>query len=270
MKTTQMGSPLLSPLDFTRLAARTFAALPGIMITGIDALELHIALGDRPVQLQLNNFYEEYQATPDALTAIIQALVDTLTELPPDRMTIDPALLLDRIMPMIKPLALLNTVREGKVPMLAYRPFVGELMVTYVIDEGQSVAFVNEQHLTAWAITEEELYRHALVNLRRLPNPAQLLGTGARSLLVIASGDGYAATRLMLPELFTAFTKRLHGELVIGVPNRDFLIAWGDDDPIIFEQVAAQITEDAGSKPYPLTDQLFTIRAEQIQLYQQE
>lgn len=55
-----------------------------------------------------------------------------------------------RVMPILKPLELLLTVRERDLPMLVYRPFLGDMMITYVISEGSRLAYINEQHLDRW------------------------------------------------------------------------------------------------------------------------
>jgi hypothetical protein len=58
----------------------------------------------------------------------------------------------ERIFPMLKPINLLVFVRERNLPMLVYRPFLADLMITYVVDEARSVAYINEQHLERWGV----------------------------------------------------------------------------------------------------------------------
>lgn len=264
-----MTTDLLNPLNFSRLVARALEGEPDVVVVGINPLTLIIRIGAREVQLELDTYYEQYRSDPALLPLIGQALVETLRELPPARTVRDPALILDRLMPMLKPLALLNAVREQNVPMLAYRPFVGPLMTVYVVDEGSSAVYVNEQHLLAWKLDEPTLYRHALHNLRQRPAQFEIRGSGSRGLLTCTAQDGYAASRLLLPELFKQFERQLGGNLVIGVPNRDFLIAFSDADPEVVARLAAQIAQDHFSKPNPLTDQLLTIRGGSVHIYQE-
>jgi uncharacterized protein YtpQ (UPF0354 family) len=160
-------------------------------------------------------------------------------------------------------------VREQGLPLLAYRPLLGDLMVTYVVDEGSSVAFLNEDHLQRWGVGEPTLWTSALGNLRAKPwrpKPG-VIGEGSASLLLFSSGDGYDATRLLVPELFAEFAETIRGTLVIGVPNRDLLIAFSDDDPRIFTRVQAQVETDARVGSNPLSAQLFTYRRGQLLLY---
>jgi uncharacterized protein YtpQ (UPF0354 family) len=260
---------LLSPDEFTQAAAQQLAAAPEVEILGVDELRLELRVRGRSVTTELHNFYTLYRQAPSELAAVWAALSDGLLTLAPDRSEDDPAVLLDRVFPMLKPLTLLNTVREQNLPLLAYRPFVGELMIAYVIDEGQSVAFVNEQHLAHWKIRESQLHRRALANLRDKdwqPSPG-ILGTGASGLLIFSTRDGFDATRVVLPELFAPFAAAVPGNVIIGTPNRDFLIAFSDADAEIFSRVRMQIEVDARTQPHALSAQLMTLRNGQIQLY---
>ncbi len=262
-----MTTTILSSLDFTLAAAEALRAVPTVQLVGFDTLELYLQYEGREIQTQLNNFYDIYRAQPESLPTILAALRDTLTNLPPDRFTTDVTALLPRLLPMLKPLAMLSEVREQGVPMLVYRPFLGDLMITYVVDEGASVAYVNENHLSAWQLDAGALHTRALANLAARATPLEIVGSGARALAVSASTDGYSATRLLLPGLFAEFQAGLEGDLVIGIPNRDFLIAFGDDDPLLLERLRIQIATDATTKPYPLTALLFTIRNGTVELY---
>lgn len=259
-----------SAAEFTQAAAQALAAHPEIEILSIDELTLSLRIGGRELTSDLTSFYQLYRQSPGDLAAVHAALLDVLLDQPPDRSEDDPAVLLDRILPMLKPLALLEQVRAQKLPLLVYRPLAGDLMVCYVIDEGQSVAFINEEHLARWGVSEPQLYRRALANLRAKawqPHPGQI-GSGKGGLLIFNGRDGYDATRLLLPELFAEFAASTPGNLVIGVPNRDFLIAFSDADPRVFEKVRAQIDIDLRTQPNSLSAQLLVLREGQLQVYE--
>jgi uncharacterized protein YtpQ (UPF0354 family) len=189
--------------------------------------------------------------------------------MPPAPNDAEPEALLARVMPMVKPLTLLNEVRERGLPMLAYRPLAGDLLVAYVLNEGNSAGYLNERHMRTWNVTEAELHERALANLRAkawTPYPG-VLGAGKGALLILNSRDGYDAARVLLPELFAEFQARVPGTIVLGVPNRDFLIVFSDADRRVFAQVAAQIERDARAQPHSLTAQLFTYNDGQLVVY---
>lgn len=259
-----------STAEFTQAAAQALAAHPDIEIVSMGDLTLSLRINGRTLTSDLTSFYQVYRQAPDELAAVHAALLEALIDQPPDRTEDDPTVLLDRILPMLKPLALLEQVQAQGLPLLVYRPLIGELMVCYVIDEGQSVAFINEEHLARWGVSEPQLYRRALANLRAKawqPHPGQI-GSGKGGLLIFNGRDGYDATRLLLPELFAELAASTPGNLVIGVPNRDFLIAFSDADPHVFEKVRAQIDVDLRTQPNPLSAQLLVLREGQLQLYE--
>jgi uncharacterized protein YtpQ (UPF0354 family) len=258
-----------TPAEFGQTAAQVLAVQPGVDVLSVNDLTLDLRVAGRSVQADLHSFYRVYRDAPEQQPAIMQELVQSLTHVPPDLGETDPAGLLGRVMPMIKPLAMLNDVYERQLPMLAYRPLAADLMTAYVIDRGQSVAYINQQHLEAWGVTEATLHERALANLRAkdwMPYPG-MLGAGKGALLIFSSRDGYDATRILVSELFADFAAQLPGNLVIGVPNRDFLIAFSDADRRVFAQIKAQIDVDVRTQPHPLTTYLFTLHAQQLQVY---
>jgi uncharacterized protein YtpQ (UPF0354 family) len=225
----------------------------------------------RDVTINLDRFYQSYMHDPAQLDAIVQTIVSVVTRDVPARERSDFALLRERIFPMLKPIGLLMFVRERNLPMLVYRPFLADLIITYVIDEPQSVAYINEQHLEQWEVSEREIHDVALRNLRRRTDeraPYVMIGEDEQRLFIFNSNDGYDATRLLLTDMLAEWTKQVCGQLVIGVPNRDFLIALGDANPDIVRSVAAQIQIDAVQRDHGLTDRLFTLVDDQIREYE--
>lgn len=223
------------------------------------------------VSIDLDRFYAAYTRDPTQIDAIVQTIVSVLTREVPVRDQNDFASLRERIFPMLKPVSLLAFVRERNLPMLVYQPFLADLVITYVIDEPQSVAYINEQHLERWGVSEREIHNVALHNLRRRTNervPYLMIGEREQQLFIFNSNDGYDATRLLLTDILAEWSRRISGQLVIGIPNRDFLIALGDANPDILRSVAAQIQIDSVQRDHGLTDCLFTLVGGQIREYE--
>lgn len=261
-----------TPAAWSRTVADALHDVPGVDVIDVDDLLLDLHVRGRRVQADIATFYAAYRSAPDQQPLILQELVQSLGAVPvepPEPDSIDPQTLLGRVMPMVKPLALLNEVYERKLPMLAYRPLAGDLLLAYVIDQGDSVGYLNERHLRTWNVTEAELHQRALANLRAkawTPYPG-VLGAGKGALMIFNSRDGYDAARIVLPEMFAEFQARLPGALVIGVPNRDFLIAFSDANRRVFAQIAAQVATDAQTQAQALTAQLFTFEDGQLVVY---
>jgi len=86
-------------------------------------------------------------------------------------------------------------------------------------------------------------------------------------LFILATQDGYDATRILLSPLLERLAGRVSGELVVGIPNRDFFIAFGNANPLLVGQVGQQIKRDAQARSYPLTETLFTFRNGVLEIY---
>ncbi|MBP1467694.1 DUF1444 family protein [Candidatus Chloroploca sp. M-50] len=176
-----------------------------------------------------------------------------------------------RVYPMLKPIQLLVAIRERKLPMIVYRPFLADLMLTYVIDEQASIAYLNDDHLERWDLAEHDLHTTAIANLRQRTEEKTsytIAGEGASRLLIYNTLDGFDATRLLLANLLERHRIDFPGQMVIGIPNRDFLIAFSDADREILTNIANQIQLDAAQRDHGLTDQLFTLRGGQIREYE--
>jgi uncharacterized protein YtpQ (UPF0354 family) len=237
-----------------------------------EGLELRLRVSGADVAADLGNFYSAYLRDPGQLDVVVETFVRVMLGITPDRAS-DYDSLADRIYPMIKPLAMLVEVRERRLPMLAYREFLGELMIAYVIDEERSVAYINDDHLERWGISVQDVHARAIENLRRRTDARvkyTTVGAGDQRLFIYSSGDGYDATRLLLSDVLAGWARDLPGNLVIGIPNRDFLIAFSDANPEILRAVAAQVQADAVQRQYGLTEQLFTLDEGVVREYRWE
>ncbi len=263
---------LLAPEAFARLVATRIVEANDLELRRREGMKLTIHQSDADIGFNLETFYEDYQAQPETLEQLIEHILASLRQLNRDRHTAGFAEISDRVFPMLKPMQLLNSVRERKLPMLIYRPFLSELIVSYVIDETSSVAYLNEEHLEQWGIGEQDIHAAALANLRqRTETMVQYttVGEGSQRLYIYSSQDGYDATRILLPELLEQWRPQINGRMVIGIPNRDFLIAFGDSDQIVVTNILRQIQVDMQQQAYGLTDQLFTIEQGQVRLYEE-
>ena len=268
------STPFMMADQFAEYIEKRLTLYEGVIeVVGRDGMELRLRVHGTNADANLTNFYTAYTENPAQLDAIVQTFVRVLLGELPERATKDFADLADRIYPMLKPIELLVEVRERKLPMLVYREFLADLIVTYVIDEGRSVAFINDDHLDAWSVSAQEVHEQALENLRvRTQARIDYVTTGEdeHRLFIFNSGDGYDATRLLLTNVLTSWANEIPGNLVIGIPNRDFLIAFSDVDGDILRNIAHQIQADSAQRAYGLTDQLFTLTDGQVREYEWE
>lgn len=273
MTETHHPDPVLDAEQFAAAIEVFLREQAAVTVEERTGMDMRLRVGASTLQLNLDNFYAAYRQNPAELPAVLQTLEQSLRGYEGARQITSFAALRDRVYPMLKPLSLLVTVRDRKLPMLVYRPFLADLMICYVIDEPSSVAYINEQHLERWQISEHDLHEQALANLRTRTDERgnfTIAGDGAQRLIVANTQDGFDATRLLLVPLLESWRRQFPGAMVIGVPNRDFLIAFSDADRTILGNVARQVQFDAAEREHGLTDQLFTLEDGQIREYMWE
>ncbi len=259
--------------EFARRIEELLTKIDLVEIRSRKGMDLQLRVHGVDTHINLENFFTTYHDAPGHLEAVVQTMLRTLEGFHPDRSPHSFDDLRERVFPMLKPIALLTTVRERQLPMLAYRPFLASLIIAYVIDEPGSVAFINEDHLETWQIRDHELHEQALLNLRQRTLNATdytMVGEGDQQLFIFNSQDGYDATRILLPDLLEQWRTALPGNMVIGIPNRDFLIAFSDADRTILSNIVQQIERDATGQAYSLTSQVFTLAQGEIRIYEPE
>ena len=262
MSDNEYGTPLMDEEEFGDVVEERLESLGGIEELSRDGMAVSFRWHGRSVVSELEHFYNAYRRSPAQLASILESLEAAVRSFAPDRGAQLWDELEDRIYPMLKPMTMLADVIERKLPQLVYRPFMADLIVCYVIDEPESVAFVNEEHLKTWGVIETTLYTRALDNLRvktLKPGTAQVYGERDQMIFIYATHDGYDAVRILLSDIMTEWSGMVPGRLVLGIPNRDFLIGFSDANPEIMHRIALQIATDAQSLDYGLTDQLWTM-----------
>lgn len=132
---------------------------------------------------------------------------------------------------------------------LVSRVFASDLRVCYVIDDPWSMVFVCRAHLRQWGIDEEALHHLATNNLRRLGGALPLPGPDDQP-VVLRTGDGYAATRVLLLE-----PEQAEG-LLVALPERDTLWLGGSSADSLPSLMALNREQNEHSA-YPVSPVLY-------------
>lgn len=243
-----------------------------VAIVARDELALTVSANGRELTIDLDPFYEAYARRPQQIDVVVKTLLGVARGIPAVREARDFAVVAAQVRPMLKPVALLLDVRERGVPLPVYREFMADLIITYVIHETNRAAYITDDHLRRWGINAAQLHARAVQNLQRVTDGVQSVtsGVGDQRLFMFNSGDGYDATRLLLTDVLAGWAAKVPGNLVVGVPERDFLIAFSDANQDILRAISAQIAADAVSKAHGLTEQLFTLARGTISVYEWE
>lgn len=168
------------------------------------------------------------------------------------------------------PQLMASTTRAGD-PSVLTSPLSAKACVGYIVDGGASMAYVKSAWLEGWGVSAEDVHGAAIANLDRLVANDELdvtpADSGEGALVICEAGDSYESSRILSP----AYLAKLHASLgekcYIGVPNRDFLIAWSADcDSVLKHSFRGNILEDAQIQAYPRTPELFVAEHGRVRL----
>jgi uncharacterized protein YtpQ (UPF0354 family) len=264
---------VMNPSQFATYLERRLSIEDAIEILDNQGFQLRVRVNDKEQTIGLADYYQAYARHPEQLDIVMENFISTAKGLTPQRRNNDFATLSGKIYPMLKPIELLVRVRERGLPMLAYREFLAELMITYVIKEEHSIAYINEDHLDHWEVALQDLHSYAIDNLRKLTHEQVeyvVTGEGEQRIFIFNANDSFDATRLLLSDVLSTWASMIPGNLVIGIPNRDFLIGFSDVNPDIVERISMQIQTDVAAHKYGMTDQLFTLVSGEVREYEWE
>lgn len=249
------------PLDrdaFTTHIASALAQEPDTEVLSQDTLTIEARAQGVNMRLGLDNQYAQYLRAPevlDRLTALIVA--QSRSGLAAMQMP-DLTQAAEQLYPQIKPQVYVDSLRAQGIPPLVARPFVADLALTYTMDRPDSMIPITTRHTAAWHIDELTLYQMAMANLEQRETQYAVYGQGPQQIFICQSLDGYDATRILLGGLLDEWAESIRPHrLLLGVPNRDFLIGFPESDAEIVKQIAAQVRRDAASREYSLTSRIF-------------
>jgi uncharacterized protein YtpQ (UPF0354 family) len=145
-------------------------------------------------------------------------------------------------------------------PTMLLRDFATGALNAYVLDHGRQVDYVQRDMLERWSVDSQRVHDTAVSNLEALSVDVQIEVRKVRAgglFTVIDTDDSYDAARLVVPSLRDGLLDALGMPIFVGIPNRDFLLAWSADAP--FTALASRVAKDFTEQPYPITDAIFYV-----------
>ena len=253
----------LAPKSFTEtFAKRVQAARPDSTVTVQGDLAIQIKDPDgRSLDVSLANFYQGYRADPNRLEELIRTY---LAGLPPRRGAAAKSAALDRtrIVPVIKDRPWLDEVNGGirakagaDAPRLAVDDFNNELVIVYALDDSNRMRFLAADELAG--IERKDLRTLAVENLIRMLPKIEMRSDGNVSMMT-AGGD-YAASLLLLDDIWTGDQIKVNGDIVVAIPARDVVLVTGSQNRVGLKQMREAVAKLADG-PYRLTTALFVYR----------
>lgn len=139
------------------------------------------------------------------------------------------------------------------------------LPVLYLIDAGAYDVVVNGDHLLSWGVGATEIQDAAMRNLGRWSASAPWTDeiSGTRRLVSSDTGDGWDASRILLPDVVAYLTSELapYGRILVGLPERHLLTAatLHPDDTEFAALFAEFVVEQSGGADEPIDRRVFEL-----------
>jgi hypothetical protein len=161
-----------------------------------------------------------------------------------------------------------QTGRAHVAPLVDEGP--AGLPVVYSLQAGGFDIIVNADHLLSWGVPPSAIQDAALANLAAWSATAPWTdeASGDRRLLSSDSGDGWDASRILLPEVREHLSRELgsSGRVLVGLPDRHLLVAGtlrpGDEE---FAGLFAEfVVEQSGGADEPVDRRVFELRDGQL------
>ena len=181
--------------------------------------------GPNRIDVALEEAYADYRAAPEREDEIVAGVTeDAQSRLEGGLSETSFADVRADLMPLLKGRFELRTYGFRA----AQTPFPGRLAVIYAVDGDDAFTLVRPADVERWGTTVAELHELALDNLLAQTNeeePRLCEPSGGQQLCGWASGDGYDAARLVVPELRDQIVDELGGPAAYAVPMENVFIA---------------------------------------------
>ena len=212
------------------------------------------------IRLQLGDAYKQYTSDPDRQDEIVDGLVQQVVrQMNEGNKKRSFSEVQDQLMPMLKRRIDVSRIKDAP----AVTPF-DDLDVIYAVQGDDYFTVATKDDLDRWGKSPREIDSLALANLETQKNKNQKLlcePTGGQKLCGWASGDGYDATRMLVPGLRRQIVKQLGGPAVYAVPLESVFVALTRNyAPVIKNRVLQEFTTGKN----PLSPELFEERNGQL------
>jgi uncharacterized protein YtpQ (UPF0354 family) len=215
----------------------------------------------------LDNLHREVRATPDRRGEIIDHFVRSLNEsmdLPLGQESWEDALA--RVLPVLKPRSYVESDSASRQSLVS--EWLEDVVICYVLRSKEILRFVTTADVDRWQTDAQALHEAAIANLTRLGWPKKVEGAAQRDggrVIVVATGDGLASSRLLHPDLHRLFSGPLGSPFRAGIPDRDTLVVYSDRRRVRL-RTERQLRKDHDTSSYAITPRPFLVTRDGIAL----
>jgi uncharacterized protein YtpQ (UPF0354 family) len=258
--TTTQGA--LSQRDFKNKVAA--AIITGTDLQGDPGFGFTVDVSEQSgldtVQLVLGDAYEQYTSDPDRQDEIVDGLVqEAVRRMEEGNTKRSFSEVRNQLMPMLK-----RSVDVSRIDNDPATKRFDDLEVLYAVQGDHYFTVATKDDLARWGQSVDAIDSLALSNLEKQTNKDQKLlcePSGGQKLCGWASGDGYDASRMLVPGLRRQIVKELGGPAVYAVPLESVFVALTRNyAPVIKGKVLQEFTTGKN----PLSPELFEERNGQL------
>jgi uncharacterized protein YtpQ (UPF0354 family) len=170
------------------------------------------------------------------------------------------------VVPVLKPRDYIDP--DSPTRHLLTSEWLVDVVICYAIKRQKFYRFITGWDVDRWGLTPEIVHDKAIENVVRLSFPERLEGSRQRDggrVIVIATRDDLASSRLLHPDLHRLFSGPLGSPFWAGIPNRHTLVVYSDRK-LLKKRIARQLKKDHDSSAYPITARPFIVTRDGIAL----
>ena len=257
-----------TPEEFiARVADIVVREYPDVHATRTSEWTVHFAdaQGNEIGTASLENLYRECLLEAQSMGALIREHLNGVLGMFTEELKQDQeqpySSVCDRIMPMLRSEEWVKEIPQGME--LATIPFAPGLVMCFAVDEPTHFSYISRARLEGWDVPLERLQEKAQDNLAaRNENLRVTVMPGPDNQAVavaIGAGDSYDASRFLLPNIRELFSEHLGEEYLVGVPNRDFLIAFSERIPEMATRITKQVEADYQRMSHPISPTVYRV-----------
>jgi uncharacterized protein YtpQ (UPF0354 family) len=213
----------------------------------------------------MSNLHREVRAAPARRDQIIQHFVQSLGQ------SMDLSLGYEtwedaqtRLLPLLKPRSYLESDTANRHSLVT--DWLADVVICYALRSNDIFRFVTTADADRWQMDAQALHEVAIANLCKLGWPSRMEGARQRDggrVIIIATGDGMASSRLLHPDLHRLCSGPLGSPFRAGIPDRDTLVVYSDRRRIK-QQTERQLRKDHRTSGYPITPRPFLVTPDGI------
>lgn len=222
--------------------------------------------GDLNYNHYIDNAYIAYTAEPDSISSIISNLLASTADL----YAIKEGIVIDNIIPVIKPNEYLEEVnslnKDGSAFPMITEKYNDQLIIAYAEDSKSSIKYMTEDNFKHLSISRDSLKSIALRNFGKIIPDIQRQGD--KGLYMITAGGSYEASLILLSSIWTRENFPVDGAFIVAIPNRDLLMVTGSNNNIGISKLKEIVADSYKNGNYQISEYLYKWTGDKFEKYE--